>query len=918
MNIKTKRAITLLILATMLFATIPTIPVHANGFSLDPTSGDKGDEVEASGGGAAGGQIVELYWDDTTHAWDGESGLIGSSTVDPDGTWDVEFDVPEATAGTHYVYAVVAGGDPMGPVNFEVLSKVSLGASSGLAGDDLDVSMYGYGEEVNTAIFFTNYTDRPLPPIDGEGNETLGTTTADEPEYDGEVDYDLIVPGTFNITVNGTFWIWDDGAGGLADTNVSGSIDYITGEWELDWDDDPVVVGTMTCEYAYYEEDDSGGDQLYVLSSSAGKTDVVGSNSKTVEIPDVSEGDYCVYVYDAEGNWACAEFTVGPVITLLDDEVDVGDQLRINGKGFYDDDNVDCVEISGGDIETPISCYIKSGGSIVSGTFRVTVFVPQVPEGEEDYTITVYGDCCGEASADVTVNELASVEIDPEYGPQLSTIEISGVNFANENGLTVYLEINDDGVWDRNITEELETNSDGSFSGTFRISPGEDGNFDVNAYVHPDYNIEADAPIRIGSMLVLLSSEEGPTGEMVMVYGSGFTADGTWDCTFGDIQVIDGSSVGDDETLEEGTFYVPNLPPGVYEVIITDVDSEITVDTVYEITESATLVFDPLEAPNDYVVSITGENWPQYVEDIEFVLYNDTDLWTMDVYNEGTSDMATTDTDGEVDAEWEVLSDEYLSLGAYTVNVTFLGDEDFSFTVDFVVGEVHIVLEPRKSTFRVDDVVSFKLEHSFGNTDPIYGGWLEIFDPDGNLYWKSDDLETWTKVEAWYVVPTSGQTASGAPMQILDDAPLGTWSYEWWDTEDDEPIEEGTFDVTESNADIINQKIEDINSAIDTLSDEIQGVSDAVASANDDIADAIAAANAATAAANAATDAVNAIADTASDAVTAANEAKTAAEDARRASGSLTTLVYGAIGASLVAALAAIVSLMQISRRIAG
>jgi hypothetical protein len=40
--------------------------------------------------------------------------------------------------------------------------------------------------------------------------------------------------------------------------------------------------------------------------------------------------------------------------------------------------------------------------------------------------------------------------------------------------------------------------------------------------------------------------------------------------------------------------------------------------------------------------------------------------------------------------------------------------------------------------------------------------------------------------------------------------------------------------------------------------------------------------------------------------------------EARNAANGLTTLVYGAIGASLVAALAAIVSLMQISRRIAG
>ena len=39
---------------------------------------------------------------------------------------------------------------------------------------------------------------------------------------------------------------------------------------------------------------------------------------------------------------------------------------------------------------------------------------------------------------------------------------------------------------------------------------------------------------------------------------------------------------------------------------------------------------------------------------------------------------------------------------------------------------------------------------------------------------------------------------------------------------------------------------------------------------------------------------------------------------AQQQTSGLTTLVYGAIGASLIAALAAIVSLMQISRRIAG
>ena len=89
-------------------------------------------------------------------------------------------------------------------------------------------------------------------------------------------------------------------------------------------------------------------------------------------------------------------------------------------------------------------------------------------------------------------------------------------------------------------------------------------------------------------------------------------------------------------------------------------------------------------------------------------------------------------------------------------------------------------------------------------------------------------------------------------------------------------------------------------------------------------ADAKSAADAATAAANAAKTAADAAGTTATaaksaaDAATAAaNAAKTAAEAAKASAEGQTTLIYAAIGASLVAAIAAIVALMQISRKIA-
>lgn len=77
------------------------------------------------------------------------------------------------------------------------------------------------------------------------------------------------------------------------------------------------------------------------------------------------------------------------------------------------------------------------------------------------------------------------------------------------------------------------------------------------------------------------------------------------------------------------------------------------------------------------------------------------------------------------------------------------------------------------------------------------------------------------------------------------------------------------------------------------------------------------AANAAKTAADGAAAAATAAGTKADAAVAAANAAKTAADSAASAANGLTTLVYAAIGASLVAALAAIVALMQISRKIA-
>jgi len=414
----------------------------------------------------------------------------------------------------------------------------------------------------------------------------------------------------------------------------------------------------------------------------------------------------------------------------------------------------------------------------------------------------------------------------------------------------------------------------------------------------------------------------------VILTGSGFTDNGEWNASFGDIELFDTRGVTANGLLDDGgtpVFYVPQVSPGEYDIIVWDETAEINIFVPFEVTATTTLEFSTSEMPTGFNVSIYGENWIRDpTSTFTFTLFNDTDDWDVegDILQHGGTKTATTfvrpDEDGVIEAWWEVYQTggDELDKGVYYMNITD-DTEDYSIQLTFTVGDEHVVAQPRKATFRISETVSFVLQHSFGNRVPVEGGDIRVYDPDGSLYWEGDELLTWTKVEMYYTAPISSQTAGKNPMILLDDAPLGTWTYKWRE-DDGDTILAGTFNVEAAAADILGEQIEDLNSAIDDLTSDISSVTDAVAGVQSNVNSAIQAANAAVDAANAAVEAVNAVAAQAGDAATAAQNAAEAATDAKNAASGLTTLVYGAIGASLVAALAAIVSLMQISRRIAG
>jgi methyl-accepting chemotaxis protein len=275
--------------------------------------------------------------------------------------------------------------------------------------------------------------------------------------------------------------------------------------------------------------------------------------------------------------------------------------------------------------------------------------------------------------------------------------------------------------------------------------------------------------------------------------------------------------------------------------------------------------------------------------------------------------------------------------------------------LSFSVVAARVDVTPSKPLFDRGNTVKFDISNDFDLPD----SYIKIYSPADTLWWITDDLidEVWIQPNTLYTVPYYRQTANENPMDLASDAPMGTWTFFFYDLDDIE-LMNGTFEVGPSTAAQVDELLGEVRSDIESLAGDVAGVTDDIQDDIDalsseigdvasdvdglkdeivgDLADDIASA---TAAANAAGDAIDDlensldnlkdsvgdIADTADSAESAANaaadaasDAASAAEDASSAASGLTTLVYGAIGASLIAALAAIVSLMQISKKIAG
>ncbi len=795
-------------------------------------------------------------------------------------------------------------------------------------GDEITVSGTGVTSGVVVSIYWDVVT-------------TVGLISTTPANPDGSYDAEFDIPDT----IAGPHWIWvkDPNTGLTARSGIM----YVKPVVEVS-PTSGVIDDPITLTGGGFAPDTTVTVIFNDVDLLTVDTDAWGAFTTSFDVPELGDLGYDVDAWDGNGYTATDVFTVGPALTFDEVSGPVGSVVSVSGRGFSEvgDTEVDTVTLGG------TACEVLDGPILIDtdGTFELEFIVPVVTE-VDDYDVVISDNETLSSTLEYEVDGLSEIVISPTYGAPGATITITGSNFTQISGTEVAVVLGGDTL----VT--ATTDGNGAFSDTF-ISPAVAFlTYDVTAT--DEYFIDATDSFKVGLIALIVNPTSGEAGTKIAITGIGFEPSGNYNLSFGS-KLYEDYTDGVGSTGVSGTgaitdnFYIPNVAPGVYSLTIVD-QAENELVTQFTVTESSTASLDPAVAPNNYNISISGYNFADIADGaLDFVIYNSTYELDIDVLQDPTPSAAVTNDDGNFTAYWMVptVDSEDLALGDYTINIT--DSEDLLVQLDFSVVAARVQVTPRKALFDRGNQISFDISNDFDLPE----SYIEIYSPDDTLYWITEDFTgVWVLIDDLYTVPYYRQTANQNPMELASDAPLGTWTYFFYDI-DDEELMNGTFAVGASTAAQVDALLEDVRSDISGLAEDLAGVTDDMADdlnalsgeiagvasnlanlADDivsdlagDIADATDAGNAALNAvedlADSMTDlgnAVSDIADIASDsavasqsAADAANDAVQAAQDAKDSASGLTTLVYGAIGASLIAALAAIVSLMQISKRIAG
>jgi len=474
-----KTKISVLVIAALILNLIP-VPAHAalsitdvTDQSMNPiTSGVYGDRVYVFGDGVISGLDVNLYWDIVT-AWDGERGrgLLNSSVAQPNGAFEVWFDVPEAVNGAHYLW-IRDNDSPahtFGAVLFTVNASMTVSPRSGIKNDQVTLKGYGFGDEVNvdTIEFGVSplSTNPDVPATDALGSWEATFNVPDE--TDG--DYDITAEDQALNTVSVVFKVGPAITLDITEGSV-GTVVEATGRGFTS----SGAVTSVTLD----------GIDCKVLDE--GDKNINSNGAFTLEfiIPSVGTADkeYILEVTDTGAKSADMDFQVTDITTIeLEPQFGApGSSVGITGHNF--------AAISGSDV------VIKFDGTTIEtldtnseGDISGSILIPakstgnyQVVAEQQTYEI--------QASETFRVGVVLTI-LTPQTGPTGTRVTLTGIGFTPSGNWDAYF-------GDVSIFEDEDVSGDTTLSGFFYVPTVEAGEYTVTV-VDLDEGVDVDTDFTV-------------------------------------------------------------------------------------------------------------------------------------------------------------------------------------------------------------------------------------------------------------------------------------------------------------------------------------------------------------------------------------------------------------------------------------
>ena len=915
--------------------------------TIDPESGSVPREVTVEGEDINEDWemlTVELYWDDYEQML---------------GTWDVEdfteftaedVPIPEAFMGKHKILVLLRNEETVGTyVEFEVEPSVDLvlPATFSLLADEpeleqtIQISAHGFPEGTVEAdsikvivkdfvtgsvidTFSTEHdeveieSDDPYKGTFEEDGAALPVTVYDALD-EGIADIQIKVDGE-TFTFEDMFLISKTDDVGkfnvkmdVTSGEIGDSIEFTGIRFPANVEIDVIFDGPIVRSLA----DD--------LGETIPSSDVNGAWKYTFTLRELPGGEYTVKIKDVTNavTKTIGTFTIKPSVAVEPDETVVGGLIDITGDGFPPYSSFDTVVIGSEEVE--IDVYVEDDGIFEA----LGVEVPHVSGGGQEVPVKIQGEDLSGNPVTIETSIVINPDIesldwkDPELDEWVTDIPVfagdvlrfKGTGFKAGEKVTITFE-NGDGVEETaDIMSGGVADSDGDLEVIFRVPTGRKfaksdtwtvtiaGPTDGNKY---EMEVDTSALNDDEAKLFFGLADDGSlvdevyVGDTIVVIGVGFdTRDLTLE--FGGEEV---KSVTASYGYFKTTIKIPELQRGTYYLEETETGAR-----SLDVTLKSKVELSTEKAASGAEVTVKGTGW---VEDQD-----------VDIIWPGLPTLVTVepDEDGSWEATFTVPS---VSPGTYTL--TFDDGVEVLEETFMVLGPLRITSLSMPTDVYVGSEITITVNVMDYFNAPVSGASVsgKVWLPETGVYYSLlfeeispgvytttyavPDMEGSYRVEVTASKPEAGgsTTATGsfyaskkppAPPDITD-------------------LVDKVSALTD-NVDTLTSNVNKLASSVDKLTSDVSGVSSTVDSLSASVSGLTSDVSKLTSNVDALSSKVDSLSASVSALSSGVSEASSKAEAAAATAANLTTLMYIAIIFSLLAFIFAIVSVVQLSRKIA-